>query len=73
MKYRVDLENFPYSASIFDLEEDTGNILTRVNLNESPNTKFTVSTSFTYGRKTPHAKLFYKNSLYASSCFVQLQ
>ncbi|KAM9462144.1 protocadherin-15-like [Clarias gariepinus] len=42
VKYRVDLENFPYSASIFDLEEDTGNILTRVNLNESPNTKFTL-------------------------------
>ncbi|KAF5891995.1 protocadherin-15 isoform X2, partial [Clarias magur] len=42
VNYRVDLENFPYSASIFDVEKDTGNILTRVNLNESPNTKFTL-------------------------------
>ena len=42
--YRVDLEQFPYSASIFDVDKDTGSILTRVNLNEEPNTKFSVST-----------------------------
>ncbi|KAF4085313.1 hypothetical protein AMELA_G00115940 [Ameiurus melas] len=40
--YKVDLEHFPYSATIFEVEEDTGNILTRVNLNEEPNTKFTL-------------------------------
>ncbi|XP_053094752.1 protocadherin-15b isoform X4 [Pangasianodon hypophthalmus] len=40
--YKVDLEHFPYSASIFEVVEDTGNILTRVNLNEEPNTKFTL-------------------------------
>ncbi|MCI4384081.1 hypothetical protein PGIGA_G00034350 [Pangasianodon gigas] len=40
--YKVDLEHFPYSASIFEVDEDTGNILTRVNLNEEPNTKFTL-------------------------------
>ncbi|XP_066519597.1 protocadherin-15b isoform X3 [Hoplias malabaricus] len=41
--YRVDLVEFPYSASIFDVEQDTGNILTRVNLNEEPNTKFNLA------------------------------
>ncbi|KAI5103079.1 protocadherin-15 isoform X2, partial [Silurus meridionalis] len=41
--YKLDLEHFPYSASIFEVEEDTGNILTRVNLNEDPNTKFTLA------------------------------
>ncbi|GAA6068929.1 protocadherin-15b isoform X1 [Tachysurus ichikawai] len=40
--YKLDVEQFPYSASIFEVEEDTGNILTRVNLNEDPNTKFTL-------------------------------
>ncbi|KAI7796538.1 putative protocadherin-15 [Triplophysa rosa] len=38
--YKVDLEQFPYSSSIFDVEEKSGNVLTRVNLNEEPNTKF---------------------------------
>ncbi|XP_062859536.1 protocadherin-15b [Trichomycterus rosablanca] len=41
--YKVDLDQFTYSASIFDVEEDTGDILTRVNLNEEPNTKFTLA------------------------------
>ncbi|XP_035389711.1 protocadherin-15b isoform X3 [Electrophorus electricus] len=40
--YRVDLEQFPYSATIFDVEKHTGNIFTRVNLNEEPNTKFSL-------------------------------
>lgn len=40
----MDLEHFPYSSSIFDVEENSGNVLTRVNLNEEPNTKFSVST-----------------------------
>uniref|UniRef100_A0A8C1J307 Protocadherin-related 15b n=1 Tax=Cyprinus carpio TaxID=7962 RepID=A0A8C1J307_CYPCA len=41
--YKVDLEQFLYSTSIFDVEETLGNVLTRVNLNEEPNTKFSVS------------------------------
>ncbi|XP_036428098.1 protocadherin-15b [Colossoma macropomum] len=41
--YRVDLEQFPYSTSIFDVDKDTGSILTRVNLNEEPNTKFNLA------------------------------
>ncbi|KAL7869827.1 hypothetical protein AOLI_G00138150 [Acnodon oligacanthus] len=41
--YRVDLEQFPYSASIFDVDKDTGSIFTRVNLNEEPNTKFNLA------------------------------
>uniref|UniRef100_A0A672K407 Protocadherin-15-like n=1 Tax=Sinocyclocheilus grahami TaxID=75366 RepID=A0A672K407_SINGR len=41
--YKVDLEQFPYSTSIFDVEETSGSVLTRVNLNEEPNTKFSVS------------------------------
>ncbi|XP_076856743.1 protocadherin-15b isoform X2 [Brachyhypopomus gauderio] len=42
MHYRVDTTQFPYSATIFDVEKDTGNVLTRVNLNEEPNTKFSL-------------------------------
>ncbi|XP_060747515.1 protocadherin-15b [Tachysurus vachellii] len=42
VNYKLDVEQFPYSASIFEVEENTGNILTRVNLNEDPNTKFTL-------------------------------
>uniref|UniRef100_A0A672K2L1 Protocadherin-15-like n=1 Tax=Sinocyclocheilus grahami TaxID=75366 RepID=A0A672K2L1_SINGR len=41
--YKVDLEQFPYSTSIFDVEETSGSVLTRVNLNEEPNTKFSYS------------------------------
>ncbi|XP_057214580.1 protocadherin-15b [Triplophysa rosa] len=41
--YKVDLEQFPYSSSIFDVEEKSGNVLTRVNLNEEPNTKFSLA------------------------------
>ncbi|XP_016368724.1 protocadherin-15b [Sinocyclocheilus rhinocerous] len=41
--YKVDLEQFPYSTSIFDVEETSGNVLTRVNLNEEPNTKFSLA------------------------------
>ncbi|XP_059804084.1 protocadherin-15b [Hypanus sabinus] len=40
VRYKVDLTEFPYSASIFEVEEDTGQVLTRVNLNEEPNTVF---------------------------------
>ncbi|XP_051968339.1 protocadherin-15b [Xyrauchen texanus] len=41
--YKVDLEQFPYSTSIFDVEEKSGNVLTKVNLNEEPNTKFNLA------------------------------
>ncbi|XP_072522693.1 protocadherin-15b isoform X1 [Salminus brasiliensis] len=41
--YQVDLEQFHYSTSIFDVDKDTGSILTRVNLNEEPNTKFNLA------------------------------
>ncbi|KAF7668920.1 hypothetical protein LDENG_00276180 [Lucifuga dentata] len=40
--YKVDQESHPYSASIFDVEEQTGNVVTRVNLNEEPNLKFSL-------------------------------
>ncbi|XP_032890362.1 protocadherin-15, partial [Amblyraja radiata] len=40
VRYKVDRTEFPYSASIFEVEEDTGRVLTRVNLNEEPNTVF---------------------------------
>ncbi|XP_043110403.1 protocadherin-15b isoform X5 [Puntigrus tetrazona] len=43
VNYKVDLEQFPYSTSIFDVEENSGNVLTRVNLNEEPNTKFSLA------------------------------
>ncbi|KAG1936098.1 protocadherin-15b [Pimephales promelas] len=41
--YKVDLEQFPYSTSIFAVEENSGNVFTRVNLNEEPNTKFSLA------------------------------
>ncbi|ROL53906.1 Protocadherin-15 [Anabarilius grahami] len=41
--YKVDLEQFPYSTSIFGVEENSGSVLTRVNLNEEPNTKFSLA------------------------------
>ncbi|KAM9325027.1 protocadherin-15 [Gastrophryne carolinensis] len=40
VRYKIDVTQFPYSASIFDVEEDTGRIITRVNLNEDPTTLF---------------------------------
>ncbi|KAM8876084.1 protocadherin-15b isoform 1-T1 [Synchiropus picturatus] len=40
VRYKVDQEADSYSASIFDVEEETGNVVTRVNLNEEPNLKF---------------------------------
>ncbi|KAM9715616.1 protocadherin-15-like [Menidia menidia] len=40
--YKVDQEAHPYSATIFDVEEGTGHVVTRVNLNEEPNLKFSL-------------------------------
>ncbi|KAK1881478.1 Protocadherin-15 [Dissostichus eleginoides] len=40
VRYKVNQEAYPYSASIFDVEEQTGHVVTRVNLNEEPNLKF---------------------------------
>uniref|UniRef100_A0A3B3QYP7 Protocadherin-15 n=1 Tax=Paramormyrops kingsleyae TaxID=1676925 RepID=A0A3B3QYP7_9TELE len=40
VRYRVDLDQSPYSGSIFDVEEDSGKVITRVNLNEKPSTIF---------------------------------
>uniref|UniRef100_A0A3Q3EN27 Protocadherin-15 n=1 Tax=Labrus bergylta TaxID=56723 RepID=A0A3Q3EN27_9LABR len=42
VRYKVDQEAHPYSASIFDVEEKTGHVVTRVNLNEEPNLKFSL-------------------------------
>ncbi|XP_061822727.1 protocadherin-15-like isoform X2 [Nerophis lumbriciformis] len=40
VRYTVDPEAYSYSASIFEVEDLTGNVVTRVNLNEEPNLKF---------------------------------
>uniref|UniRef100_A0A4W3K6A1 Protocadherin-15 n=1 Tax=Callorhinchus milii TaxID=7868 RepID=A0A4W3K6A1_CALMI len=40
IRYKVDMAHTQYSASIFDVEEDTGRVLTRVNLNEEPSSIF---------------------------------
>uniref|UniRef100_A0A7N8Y4Z0 Protocadherin-15 n=1 Tax=Mastacembelus armatus TaxID=205130 RepID=A0A7N8Y4Z0_9TELE len=40
VRYKLHQEAYPYSASIFDVEEQTGHVVTRVNLNEEPNLKF---------------------------------
>uniref|UniRef100_A0A8C7YNJ7 Protocadherin-related 15a n=1 Tax=Oryzias sinensis TaxID=183150 RepID=A0A8C7YNJ7_9TELE len=40
VRYRVDLERSPYSGRIFDVEEVTGRVITKVNLNEEPSVTF---------------------------------
>ncbi|XP_009950970.1 PREDICTED: protocadherin-15, partial [Leptosomus discolor] len=40
VRYKVDVVQFPYSASIFDVDENSGHVVTRVNLNEEPSTVF---------------------------------
>ncbi|XP_061767767.1 protocadherin-15a isoform X1 [Nerophis ophidion] len=40
VRYRVDQDRSPYSGSIFDVEEDTGRVVTKVNLNEEPSLIF---------------------------------
>ncbi|XP_008277761.1 protocadherin-15 [Stegastes partitus] len=40
VRYRVDLDRSPYSGSIFDVEEESGRVITRVNLNEEPSVTF---------------------------------
>lgn len=42
VRYKVDPVAYPYSASIFDVDEKMGNVVTRVNLNEEPSLKFSV-------------------------------
>lgn len=42
VRYKVDPDAYPYSASLFDVDEKTGNVVTRVNLNEEPSLKFNV-------------------------------
>ncbi|XP_075997829.1 protocadherin-15-like [Genypterus blacodes] len=40
IRYRVDEEQSPYSGSIFDVEEESGRVITKVNLNEEPSVTF---------------------------------
>ncbi|XP_028278961.1 protocadherin-15-like [Parambassis ranga] len=40
VRYRVDMERSPYSGSIFDVEKETGRVITKVNLNEEPSVTF---------------------------------
>uniref|UniRef100_A0AAY4C108 Protocadherin-15 n=1 Tax=Denticeps clupeoides TaxID=299321 RepID=A0AAY4C108_9TELE len=40
VRYRVDHDQSPYSGSLFDVNEDSGRITTKVNLNEVPGTTF---------------------------------
>uniref|UniRef100_A0A8C7YXA6 Protocadherin-15 n=1 Tax=Oryzias sinensis TaxID=183150 RepID=A0A8C7YXA6_9TELE len=42
VNYRVDQQTHSYSATIFDVEKETGHVITRVNLNEEPNLKFSL-------------------------------
>ncbi|XP_078793598.1 protocadherin-15 isoform X3 [Oryzias latipes] len=42
VNYRVDQQTRSYSATIFDVEKETGHVITRVNLNEEPNLKFSL-------------------------------
>ncbi len=37
------MDRSPYSGSIFDVEEETGRVITKVNLNEEPSVTFKVS------------------------------
>uniref|UniRef100_A0A8C4YVW9 Protocadherin-related 15a n=1 Tax=Gadus morhua TaxID=8049 RepID=A0A8C4YVW9_GADMO len=40
VRYRVDMALSPYSGSIFDVEEESGRVIAKVNLNEEPSTVF---------------------------------
>ncbi|XP_041645580.1 protocadherin-15a [Cheilinus undulatus] len=40
VRYRVDHDRSPYSGSIFDVEEESGRVITKVNLNEEPSVTF---------------------------------
>ncbi|XP_062422490.1 protocadherin-15-like isoform X1 [Pungitius pungitius] len=40
VRYKVDAKRSPYSGSIFDVEEVTGRVVTKVNLNEEPSVTF---------------------------------
>uniref|UniRef100_A0A1A8G0A5 Protocadherin 15b n=2 Tax=Nothobranchius korthausae TaxID=1143690 RepID=A0A1A8G0A5_9TELE len=40
VRYKVDQDNHPYSTSIFDVADVSGQVVTKVNLNEEPNLKF---------------------------------
>ncbi|KAJ8014000.1 hypothetical protein DPEC_G00035680 [Dallia pectoralis] len=40
VRYRVDEQQSPYSGSIFDVEEVSGRVITKVNLNEQPSVTF---------------------------------
>nr|XP_054605170.1 protocadherin-15 isoform X3 [Nothobranchius furzeri] len=40
VRYKVDQDNHPYSTSIFDVADESGQVVTKVNLNEEPNLKF---------------------------------
>ena len=42
VRYRVDMALSPYSGSIFDVEEESGRVIVKVNLNEEPSTVFQV-------------------------------
>lgn len=57
VRYRVERGAYSYSASIFEVEEHTGNVVTRVNLNEEPNLRFNVSpAAFDVGRSESNSK-----------------
>ncbi|KAJ7987761.1 hypothetical protein DPEC_G00329850 [Dallia pectoralis] len=42
VRYRLDLDEDPYSSRIFDVNQMTGRVITRVNLNEEPNLVFSL-------------------------------
>lgn len=58
VRYKLDQEAHPYSASIFEVEERTGRVVTRVNLNEEPNLKFNVGGSHPGRRRVGGALRF---------------
>lgn len=50
VNYKVDQQTQSYSATIFEVEKETGHVITRVNLNEEPNLKFSVSDEYSRRR-----------------------
>lgn len=65
----MDQEQSPYSGRIFDVDDTSGRVITKVNLNEEPSTTFRVSlrlmtdSSYTHGGKVAFI------TIYLSSCF----
>lgn len=72
VRYRVDEDKSPYSGSIFDVEEETGRVVTKVNLNEEPSVTFKVSETHHSGTAGNNVAAACSKTLKQNSFFAQI-